>query len=50
MVGSFKLPVSSGTTPIPDWVIPEGWIDISTVGNNEINLLVTDDSGIGLVS
>lgn len=47
MKGSFKLPVSSGTTPIPDWVIPEGWIDISTVGNNEINLLVTDDSGIG---
>lgn len=47
MLGSFKLPVSSGTTPIPDWVIPTGWIDISTVGNNEINLLVTDDSGIG---
>ena len=47
MKGSFRLPVSSGTATTPDWVMPEGWIDISTVADNEINLLVTDDSGIG---
>jgi hypothetical protein len=40
--------ITGSTTGVTeDWVIPTGWIDISTVGNNEINLLVTDDSGIG---
>lgn len=36
---------STGSTDV--WTPPVGWIDISTVGDNEINLLVTDDSGIG---
>jgi hypothetical protein len=37
-VGSFLSPTFS------DWVKPADWIDISSVGNNEINLLVIDNS------
>jgi hypothetical protein len=37
-VGSFLSPTYS------DWVKPADWIDISNVGNNEINLLVIDNS------
>lgn len=39
-VGSFLTPTFS------DWVKPADWIDISNVANNEINLLVIDNSVI----
>ena len=50
MVGTFFLPTNTsmitGSTLSPSviepYVRPIDWIDISTVGNNEINLLVTD--------
>jgi hypothetical protein len=37
-VGNFS------TTNQLDWVVPTGWIDISNVANNEINLLVGEGS------
>lgn len=41
------MAVGNVITPIQqDWVRPAEWIDISSVGNNEINLLVIDDSTI----
>jgi hypothetical protein len=41
------MAVGNVITPlVQDWVRPAEWIDISSVGNNEINLLVVDDSTI----
>jgi hypothetical protein len=40
-VGTFITPL------VNDWTKPDDWIDISSVGNNEINLLVTDSSTFG---
>jgi hypothetical protein len=40
-VGTFITPL------VNDWTKPDDWIDISNVGNNEINLLVTDSSVMG---
>lgn len=37
-VGTFITPL------VNDWTRPDDWIDISNVGNNEINLLVVDNS------
>jgi len=48
-VGTFKLPIkaASVTPSVPSWTRPSDWIDISTVNNNEINLLV-GDMGTGI--
>jgi hypothetical protein len=40
-VGTFITPL------VNDWTRPDEWIDISSVGNNEINLLVMDSSTFG---
>ncbi len=42
MIGSVKLPITTGAGAVSGWVKPSDWIDISSVGNNEINLLVAD--------
>jgi len=39
-VGTFITPL------VNDWTKPDDWIDISSVENNEINLLVVDNSAI----
>lgn len=44
-VGNFALPVSTGGSA--GWTPPSDWIDISSVGENEINILVGDGIGIG---
>ena len=47
-VGSFKLPISSGSGPTLDgssWTRPLDWIDISSISTNEINILVGDFAG-----
>lgn len=59
-IGSFRLPINQASTnsldfskqyvkPVEDasfttWTRPADWIDISAVGNNEINLLTTDET------
>jgi hypothetical protein len=48
-IGSFKLPISTSTSPA-QWTKPAEWIDISTVGDNEINLLVSDGTGISFAT
>ncbi len=40
MIGFVKLPFSASVLA-PTWIRPSDWIDISSVANNEINLLVT---------
>ncbi len=45
MIGTFKTPLNAVSVIPPSttaWTKPSDWIDISTVGNNEINLLVAD--------
>jgi hypothetical protein len=34
------------TTAAPEWEAPSDWIDISSIGSNEVNLLVKEGSGI----
>lgn len=40
-VGNFNLPITGDY-----WTPPSDWIDISSVGNNEINILVADMYGV----
>ena len=41
MIGSFRLPVSAAAST-SSWAPPADWINISSVANNEIHLLVKD--------
>ena len=44
------IQVKSSDPPIiTPWLAPSDWIDISNVGNNEINLLITEGAGIGFI-
>ena len=50
--GNFTIPIKPSVTNTWDtsWTKPADWLDISSVGNNEINLLVTDGTGIAFAT